>query len=149
MAERPWILLKMDDKGARGFCLIMWECLETAGVELDQVCYKGKTMGPLDQSSTFLMLTISKDPRVPEFKGVKVHCFESSTMEVHQVCTRQALKEVCNQLRERLKDTSFSVLPMTVYDPSRWDTYDNAKYLEVTTEVEDKKLHMDNRCILA
>jgi hypothetical protein len=28
------------------------------------------------------------DPRVPEFKGIKVHCFESSTMEAHQVCAR-------------------------------------------------------------
>jgi hypothetical protein len=70
-------------------------------------------------------------------------------MEAHQVCARRALKEVYNQLRERLKDTSFSILPMMVYDPSHWDTYDNAKYLEVTTEMEDKKLHMANRCILA
>jgi hypothetical protein len=38
---------------------------------------------------------------------------------------------------------------MTVYDPRRWDTYDDAKYLEVTTEAEDKNLHMANRCILA
>jgi hypothetical protein len=56
------------------------------GVELDQVCYEGRTMGPLDQSSTFLTLTIPEDPRAPEFKKVKVHCFESSTMEAHQVC---------------------------------------------------------------
>jgi hypothetical protein len=46
-------------------------------------------------------------------------------MEAHQVCARRALKEVCNQLRERLKDTPFSVLPTTVYDPSRWDTFDH------------------------
>jgi hypothetical protein len=38
---------------------------------------------------------------------------------------------------------------MRVYDPSRWDTYDHAQYFKVTTEVEDKKLHMANRCILA
>jgi hypothetical protein len=100
-----------------------------AGVEVDQVCYEGRTMEP--------------------FKGVKVHCFESSTMEAHQVCARRALKKVCNQLGEKLKDTPFSVLPTTVYDPSRWDTYDHAKYFEVTTEAEDKKLHMANRCILA
>jgi hypothetical protein len=125
------------------------ECLETAGVEVDQVCYEGRTMGPLDQSSTFLTITIPDDPRVPEFKGVKVHCFESSTMEAHQVCAHRALKEVCNQLGEKLNGTPFSVLPTTVYDPSRWDTYDHTKSFEVTTEVEDKKLHMANRCILA
>jgi hypothetical protein len=50
---------------------------------------------------------------------------------------------------ERLKDTPFSILPTTVYDPRRWDTFDYAKYFEVTTEVEDRKLHMANRCILA
>jgi hypothetical protein len=70
-------------------------------------------------------------------------------MEAHQVCARRALKEVCVQLGEKLKDTLFSVLPTTVYDPSRWDTYDHTQYFEVTTEVEDKKLHMANRCILA
>jgi hypothetical protein len=53
-----------------------------------------------------------------------VHCFESSTMEAHQVCARRALKEVCIQLGEKLKDTPFSVLPTEVYDPSRWDTHD-------------------------
>jgi hypothetical protein len=95
------------------------------------------------------MVTVPVDPRVPKFKGVKVHCFESSTMEAHQVCARRALKEVCNQLGEKLKDTPFSVLLTAVYDPSRWDTYDHAKYFEVTTEEEDKKLHMANRCILA
>jgi hypothetical protein len=50
-------------------------------------------------------------PTSPEFKGVKVHCFESSTMEAHQTCARRALKEVCVQLGEKLKDTPFSVLP--------------------------------------
>jgi hypothetical protein len=89
------------------------------------------------------------DPRVPEFKEIKVHCFESSTMEAHQVCARRALKEVCIQVGEKLKDTPFSVLPTRVYDSSRWDTYDHAQYFEVTTEVEDKKMHMANRCILA
>jgi hypothetical protein len=52
------------------------------------VCYEGRTMGPLDQSSTFLTVTVPVDPRVPEFKGVKVHCFESSTMEAHEVYAR-------------------------------------------------------------
>jgi hypothetical protein len=147
MSERSWIPLKSDDKWVGGFCRILRECLEAAGVEVDQVCYEGKTMGPLDQSSTFLTLTVPEDPRVPEFKEVKVHCFESSTMEAHHVCARWALKEVCNQLSGRLKDTPFSILLTTVYDPSRWDTYD-AKYLEVTTEVVDKNLHMANQCIL-
>jgi hypothetical protein len=84
---------------------------------------------------------------VPDFKKVEVHCFESSTMEVHQVCACWALKEVCNQLSGRLKDTSFNVLAMTVYDPNRQDTYD-AKYLKVTTEEENKKLQMANWCML-
>jgi hypothetical protein len=70
-------------------------------------------------------------------------------MEAHQVYARRALKEVCNQLGEKLKDTSFSVLPTSVYDPSRWDTCDHTKYFEVTAEEEDKKLHMANQCILA
>jgi hypothetical protein len=38
---------------------------------------------------------------------------------------------------------------MRVYDLSHWDTYDHTQYFEVTTEVEDKKMHMANRCILA
>jgi hypothetical protein len=70
-------------------------------------------------------------------------------MEAHQVCARRALKEVCIQLGENLKDTPFSVLSTRVYDPSRWDMYDHAQYFEVTSEVEDKKMHMANRCILA
>jgi hypothetical protein len=65
-------------------------------------------------------------------------------MEAHQVCARRALKEVCNQLGEKLKDTPFSILPTVVYDPSRWDTRDHAKYFEVTMEEQDKKLHMAN-----
>jgi hypothetical protein len=95
MAERPRIPLESDDKWAGGFYHLLRECLETAGVETDQVSYEGRTMGPLDQSSTFLTVTVPMDPRVPEFKGVKVHYFESSTMEAHQVCSRRALKEVC------------------------------------------------------
>jgi hypothetical protein len=47
-------------------------------------------------------------------------------MEAQQVCARRALKEVCIQLGEKLKDTPFNVLPTRVYDPSRWDTYDHA-----------------------
>jgi hypothetical protein len=70
-------------------------------------------------------------------------------MEAHQTCARRALKEVCVQLGEKLKDTPFSVLPTGVYDPSRWDMYDRAQYLEVTSEEEDKKMHTANRCILA
>jgi hypothetical protein len=118
-------------------------------VETDRVSYKGRTLGQLDQSPTFLTVMVPVDPRVPEFKGIKVHCFESSTMEAHQVCVRRTLKEVCIQLGEKLKDTPFSVLPTRVYDPSRWDTYDHAQYFEVTSEVEEKKMHMANRCILA
>jgi hypothetical protein len=149
MAERLWIPLELDGKWAGGFCHHLRECLETAGVKTDQVCYEGRTMGPLDQSSTFLMVTVPVDPRVPEFKGIKVHCFESSTMEAHQVCARRALKEVCVQLGEKLKDTPFGILPTRVYDLSHWGTYDHAQYFEVTTEVEDKKFHMANCCILA
>jgi hypothetical protein len=48
MAERPWIPLESDGKWPGGFCHLLRECLETAGVETDQVCYEGKTMGLLD-----------------------------------------------------------------------------------------------------
>jgi hypothetical protein len=118
-------------------------------VETDRVSYEGRTMGPLDPSATFLTVTVLVDPRVLEIKEIKVHCFESSTMEAHLVCARRALKEVCIHLGEKLKNTPFNILPTRVYDLSRWDTYDHAQYIEVTTEVEDKKLHMSNRCILA
>jgi hypothetical protein len=70
-------------------------------------------------------------------------------MEAHQVCVRRALKEVCIQLGEKLEDTPFSVLLTRVYDPSRWDTYNHAQYFELISKVEDKKMHMANRCILA
>jgi hypothetical protein len=62
MAERPWIPLESDGKWARGFNHLPRECLETAVVETDQVSYEGRTMGPLDQSSTFLAVTIPVDP---------------------------------------------------------------------------------------
>jgi hypothetical protein len=126
MADQPWIPLDSDGKWAGGFCHLLRECLESAGVETNRVSFKGKTMGSLDQSAMFLTVTVPVDPRVPEFKGIKVHCFESSTMEAQQVCARRALKEVCIQLGEKLKDTPFNVLPTRVYDPSRWDTYDHA-----------------------
>jgi hypothetical protein len=88
MAEEEWISLESDDKWAGGFCHLLRECLETTGVETDWVSYKGRTVGPLDQCATFLTVTVPVDPRVLEFKGVKVHCFECSTMEAHQVCAR-------------------------------------------------------------
>jgi hypothetical protein len=149
MAEEAWIPLESDDRWAGGFCHLLRECLEAAGVGTDWVSYEGRTMGPLDQSTMFLTVTVPVDPRVLEFKGVKVYFFESSTMEAHQTCACRALKEVCVQLGEKLKDTPFSVLPTGVYDPSRWDTSDRAQYLEVTSEEEDKKMHAANRCILA
>jgi hypothetical protein len=149
MAEQPWIPLESHGKWAGGFCHLLRECLETAGVETDRVSYEWNAMGLRDQTSTFLIVTVPVDPQVPEFKGVKVHSFESSTMEAHQVCACRALKEVCVQLAQKLKDTPFSILSTAVYDPSRWDTSDHAKYFEVTTVEEDKKLHMENRCILA
>jgi hypothetical protein len=62
MVERPWIPLESDDKWAGGFCHLLRECLETAGVETDRVSYEGRTMGPLDQSSTFLTVTVPVDP---------------------------------------------------------------------------------------
>jgi hypothetical protein len=83
MEEEPWIPLESDGKWSGGFCYLLRECLESAGVETDQVSYVGRTMGPLDQSATYLIVTVPVDPRVPEFKGIKVHCFESSTMEVY------------------------------------------------------------------
>jgi hypothetical protein len=149
MAERAWVPLESDGKRYGGFCRLLRECLEAAGVGTDRVSYKGRTMGHMEQSATFLTVTVSADPRVPEFKEVKVHCYESSTMEAHQFSARRALKMVCVQLREKLKDTPFSVLPTGVYDPSRWDTSDRAQYLEVTSVEEDKMMLAARRCILA
>jgi hypothetical protein len=105
MAVEPWIPLESDSKWVGGFCHLLRECLESIGVETNRVSYEGRTMGQLDQSATFLTVTVPVDPRVPEFKGIKVHCFESSSMEAHQVCARRAPKEICIQLGEKLKDT--------------------------------------------
>jgi hypothetical protein len=106
-------------------------------------------MGHLEQTPTYLAVTVPADPRVPEFEEVEVHCFESSTTEAHQTGARRALKKVCVQLRERLKDTPFSVLPTEIYDPGRWDTSDRARYLEVTSVEEDTVMLAARRCILA
>jgi hypothetical protein len=76
-------------------------------------------MGHREQTPTFLTVTVPADPRVPEFKEVKVHCFESSTTEAHQTGARRALQMVCVQLREKLKDTPFSVLSTGIYDLGR------------------------------
>jgi hypothetical protein len=65
MAERPWIPLESDGKWVRGFCYLLRECLESAGVETDRVSYERRTMGPLDQSATYLTVTVPVDPRVP------------------------------------------------------------------------------------
>jgi hypothetical protein len=81
MAEEAWIPLESDGKWAGGFCHLLRECLESAGVETDRVSYEGRMMGRLDQSAMFLTVMVPVDPRVPEFKEIKVHCFESSTME--------------------------------------------------------------------
>jgi hypothetical protein len=94
MAEEAWIPLESDGKWAGGFCHLLRECLESAGVGTDRVSYEGRTMRPLDQSATFLIVTVPVDPQVPEFKGVKVHCFESSTMEAHQTCARLRTRSV-------------------------------------------------------
>jgi hypothetical protein len=48
MAEEAWIPLESDGKWAGGFCHLLRECLETAGVETDRVSYEGRTVGPLD-----------------------------------------------------------------------------------------------------
>jgi hypothetical protein len=111
MSEEAWIPLESDGRRYGGFCHLLRECLEAAGVGTDRVRYKGRTVGHMEQSATFLTVTVLVDPRVPEFKEVKVHCFESSTMEAHQSGARRALKMVCVQLGEKLKDTPFSVLP--------------------------------------
>jgi hypothetical protein len=62
MADRLWIPLKSDGKWTGGFCHLLRECLEPARVETDQLCYEGTTMGPLDQSSTYLTVTMPMDP---------------------------------------------------------------------------------------
>jgi hypothetical protein len=149
MAERAWVPLESDGRRYGGFCRLLRECLEAAGVGTDRVSYTGRTMGHMEQSATFLTVTVPADPRVPEFKEVKVHCYESSTMEAHQSSARRGLKMVCIQLGEKLKDTPFSVLPTGAYDPSRWDTSDRAQYLEVTSAEEDKMMLAARRCILA
>jgi hypothetical protein len=48
MAEEEWIPLESVGKWAGGFCHLLRECLETEGVEMDRVSYKGRTVGPLD-----------------------------------------------------------------------------------------------------
>jgi hypothetical protein len=149
MAERTWVPLESDGKSYGGFCRLLRECLEAAGVGTDGVSYKGRAMGHMEQTPTFLAVTVPADPRVPEFKEVEVHCFESSTTEAHQTGACRALKKVCVQLREKLKDTPFSVLPTEIYDPGRWDTSDRARYLEVTSVEEDKMMLAARRCILA
>jgi hypothetical protein len=88
IAEEASIPLESDGRKVGGFCHLLRECLEAAGVATDRVSYKGRTVGHMDQSATFLTVTVPADPRVPEFKEVKVHCFESSTMEAHQTCAR-------------------------------------------------------------
>jgi hypothetical protein len=80
MAEEAWIPLESDGRKVGGFCHLLRECLEAAGVATDRVSYKGRTVGHMEQSATFLTVTVPADPLVPEFKEVKVHCFESSTM---------------------------------------------------------------------
>jgi hypothetical protein len=65
IAEEPWIPVESDDKWAGSFCHLLREYLESAGVETDRVSYEGRTMGPLDQSATFLTVTVPVDPRVP------------------------------------------------------------------------------------
>jgi hypothetical protein len=51
MAEEAWIPLESDGRWAGGFCHLLRECLEAAGVGTDRVSYKGRTVGPLDQSA--------------------------------------------------------------------------------------------------
>jgi hypothetical protein len=63
MAEEPWIPLESDGKWAGGFCHLLRECLESAGVETDRVSYEGRTIEPLDQSATFLIVTVLVDPQ--------------------------------------------------------------------------------------
>jgi hypothetical protein len=62
MAEEPWIPLESDGKWAGGFCHLLREYMESAGVETDRVSYEGRMMGPLDQSAMFLTVTVPVDP---------------------------------------------------------------------------------------
>jgi hypothetical protein len=48
MVEEAWIPLESDGKWAGGFCHLLRECLEAAGVGTDRVSYEGRTVGPLD-----------------------------------------------------------------------------------------------------
>jgi hypothetical protein len=138
MAETTWVPLETDGKSYGGFCHLLRECLEAAGVETDGVSYKGRAMGHLEQTPTYLTVTVPADPRVPEFEEVGVHCFESSVTEAHQTGARRALKKVCVQLRERLQDTPFSVLPTEIFDQGRWDSRDRAARTRVAWERSDQ-----------
>jgi hypothetical protein len=62
MAEEAWIPLESDCKWAGGFCHLLRECLESTGVETNRVSYEGTTLGRLDQSATFLTVTVPVDP---------------------------------------------------------------------------------------
>jgi hypothetical protein len=46
MAEEVWIPLESDGKWAGGFCHLLKECLETAGVETDRSATRGGLWGP-------------------------------------------------------------------------------------------------------
>ena len=93
--ELQWIPLKTDGQWAGGFCKILKNYLETAGVETSEVFYEGRTTAVVDQSPTELTLKIPADPRVPEFEEVRVTCFDNSTLEAHQCCARLTLNKVC------------------------------------------------------
>jgi hypothetical protein len=49
---------------------------------------RGEDHGTVGPVFYILTVTMPVDPRDPEFKGIKVHYFESSTMEAHQICAR-------------------------------------------------------------
>ena len=116
MEEIRWYPLKTRGLWANYFCTLLHECLERVGVDTTDVCYEGRMCGTVDFVNTFLKLTVPKDPKVPEFKGVVVHSFETSVLEAHQSSTRRALRLVHTQLRQCLEGTSYSYLPMAVFD---------------------------------
>ena len=99
MEEVHWYPIKTTGLWAGGFCTLLHECLERAGVDTTDVCYEGRMSGTDDFVNTFLKLTVPEDPTVPVLKRVVLFSFETSVLEAHQMCARRALHLVHTQLQ--------------------------------------------------
>lgn len=61
-----------------GFCTLLNECLEGAGVRTDVVLYEGRMRGSVDSVPSEVRLTVPVGPKVPELEKVVVFVFELS-----------------------------------------------------------------------